>query len=846
MEIRNKQILYIFLIFSILISLSHVLIDNFYHSVSSEEIILSNAKQISLKKEKLLKDFLSRSKRIIISTKESKSFNDFINNNSNKNNVTDLFLTLMNSNDDFMKFRYIDENGQEIIKVEKENRLSKAKIVETSSLQNKSQRYYFNESKYLGNNEVWFSSIELNIENGKTQIPYKPIIRAVLAIYSNNKYKGIIVVNYFANNIIKELVYAPMFKITLADELGFIISSYDKSKNWGFEKNEKFNIAMEYKKDFNNILTKDLFINKNLFSRAFNLELFDNIFIIFEVNEKFLAEQKETKLIQEIFLSLMYLFISLCLSLIIMKIIKKIYIDFNKQKHIVDRLELASNIANIAIWELDATTHTVIWTKNIHSILKIHYNPTYSAFLNMIPKKDKRRFNTEFYNSIKEKREFSISHEITLIDNTKKILQEKGKHFYDNQGFHIKSIGSTYDITEKYQADELKDKIIKQNKDFEKLFNKFDENVIASTANLKGIITYTSKAFCEISGYSENELLNSSQNIVRHPDSSSDKFKQLWDTIQSGQIWQGEIKNKNKNGSYYWVYAIIYPEYTQDNKVYAYTAIRKDITAQKKIEELNKNIKSSIEVASFIQESLLPTEAFVDSCFSDKFIIWEPKDIVGGDIYFLEKLRNEDECLLMVIDCTGHGVPGAFVSMLIKAIEKQIIQKLMNKPEVEISPGKILQYFNKELKEILNQKQRNLASNVGFDGGIIYYNKKEKILTYAGAANTLIYYDKNETKMIKGDRHSIGYKNSDINYEFKNHEIKVEKGMKFYLFSDGYIDQIGGKKNQSFSRARTIKILNKNKDRSMSNQKEVLLSELKDYQKDIEQVDDITFLAVEI
>ena len=173
-------------------------------------------------------------------------------------------------------------------------------------------------------------------------------------------------------------------------------------------------------------------------------------------------------------------------------------------------------------------------------------------------------------------------------------------------------------------------------------------------------------------------------------------------------------------------------------------------------------------------------------------------------------------------------------------------QELINNPNQEINPGKILQSFNRELKDILNQKERNLASNVGFDGGIIYYNKKEQILRYAGAANSLIYYDKEEIKTIKGDRHSIGYKNSDVNYEFVNHEIKVEKGMKFYLFSDGYIDQIGGEKNQSFSKGRTIDIINKNKDKPMEEQKEVLLKELKSYQGEMERIDDITFLAVEI
>ena len=843
---KNKRILFICLIFSITFSLSHVLIDNFYHPISSEEILLNNAKELSLHKKKLLNHFLEESKNTILSIRESELFNNFLKDKKLKKNVEDLFLTFTNSNENYMQLRFLDENGQERIKIQRKERKDKASIISYPNLQNKSKRYYFNESKYLEKNEVWFSPIELNIENHKIQVPYKPTIRAILAVYHHNEYKGSIIINYFADIILKDLTSEPMFKITLADDLGFIISSYDSTKNWGFHKTEKYNVGMLYKNDYKDILEKDLYRNNKLLSRSFNLDLFDNLYIIFEVNEEFLEVQKEDAFLQEVYLTLLYLIVSLILSFFVIRLFERMFLNLNEQKDILDRLELASNIANIAIWEFNPKNKEVIWTKNIRCILETQSNISYDEFINMIPIKERESIDVEFHNSIKEKREYSICHEIILENNKIKVLDEKGKHFYNNAGEHIKSVGCTYDVTQKHQANKLKDKITRQNNEFDKLFNKFDANLIASTANLKGIITYTSKAFCTISGYSKEELIGSPQSIIRHPDSPSDTFEQLWQTIQNGNIWYGEIKNRNKNGDYYWVDTVIYPEYNEQNKVYAYTAIRKDITAQKKLESLNKNIKSSIEVASFIQESILPTNAFINSCFTDKFIIWKPKDLVGGDIYFLEKLRNEDECLLMVIDCTGHGVPGAFVSMLIKAIEKQITNNLINTPNKVINPGEILQSFNKKLKEILKQKERNLASNVGFDGGIIYYNKKEKILRYAGASNTLLYYDKNEIKTIKGDRHSIGYKNSDINYEFKNNEIKVEQGMKFYLFSDGYIDQIGGEKKQSFSRSRTISILNEHKSESMKNQKEILLKELKNYQKDIEQIDDITFLAVEI
>lgn len=846
MSINNKKVFYIFFIFSIIISSSHFLIDSFYHSISSKEIFLKNGKELVLKKEKDFKLFLENSKATILSIRESNILNSFIKTNEKKIELEDLFLTITKSNSDFMQLRYLDKYGHEIIKIERQSKKDNPKIILEELLQDKSNRDYFKESKNLKDERVWFSKMELNMENNKIQVPYRPTIRTVLPLLLNDEFNGLIIINYFAEDLIKHLVSGVGFKMTLVDELGFIISDSDKTKDWSFYKKEKNNIIKEYPKHGSNILLKNSYITEDFVSKSFDLASFDNMYIILKVDEKALSEQKKSELIQEIFLSFIYFIITMILSFIVYKILQKLFFDLNEQIDIVDRLELATNIANIALWEYNAKTKNVLWSKNIKTILELDCEILYDDFLRMIPKEERDIVEKEFKKSIQEKREYSIIHEMKIKNCRTKILEERGTHFYDSFGNHTKSVGCTYDITEKYLADKLKDKIIKQNKKFERLFNKFDESVIASSTNLSGIITYTSKAFCEISGYSRVELIGSPQNIVRHPDSLSETFSELWETIKAGNIWQGELKNRNKNGSYYWVYAVIYPEYNENDQINGYTAIRQDITPLKELEDLNKNIKSSIEVASFIQESILPTKTFMKSCFRDKFIIWEPKDIVGGDIYLLEELKKDDEYLLMIIDCTGHGVPGAFVTMLIKAIEKQLIQKIISNPEKEVNPAELLQYFNLSLKEILNQEKRNLATNVGFDGGIIYYKKSENIIKYSGAANTLIYYNKNEIKTIKGDRRSIGYKNIDTSYKFKNHEIKVEEGMKFYLFTDGYIDQIGGEKNQSFSRSRMLDIINKNKKESMKFQKEILLKELKDYQKGFERIDDITILAIEI
>ena len=200
----------------------------------------------------------------------------------------------------------------------------------------------------------------------------------------------------------------------------------------------------------------------------------------------------------------------------------------------------------------------------------------------------------------------------------------------------------------------------------------------------------------------------------------------------------------------------------------------------------------------------------------------------------------------MVIDCTGHGVPGAFVTMLVKAIERQVIAKINNDHTIQVSPAWILSYFNKSMKQLLKQENEDSISNAGFDGGIIYYNKKENIIKFAGAETPLFYVKDNELKTIKGNRHSIGYKKSKIDYEFKEHIIEVKEEMSFYLSTDGYFDQNGGEKSFPFGKKRFSSIVEENHTELFIDQKEILLDTLQEYQQNDERNDDITIVGFQI
>ncbi|MEO1954552.1 MAG: hypothetical protein ABGW74_07595 [Campylobacterales bacterium] len=169
----------------------------------------------------------------------------------------------------------------------------------------------------------------------------------------------------------------------------------------------------------------------------------------------------------------------------------------------------------------------------------------------------------------------------------------------------------------------------------------------------------------------------------------------------------------------------------------------------------------------------MPKDDVMKQFFKEYFVIWQPKDIVGGDIWLFEELRNKNECLLCFIDCTGHGVPGALVTMIVKAIEMEITTIIKATPDMEVSPAWIIEYFNKKIKKLLNQEENISVSNVGFDGGVIYYNKETKILKFAGAETSLFYtMSDGDLKVIKGDRHSVGYKRSDSFYKYNQRKFR--------------------------------------------------------------------------
>ncbi len=263
-------------------------------------------------------------------------------------------------------------------------------------------------------------------------------------------------------------------------------------------------------------------------------------------------------------------------------------------------------------------------------------------------------------------------------------------------------------------------------------------------------------------------------------------------------------------------------------------------------ETANKKIMDSIRYAQMIQSSLLPNPENIRNLFTESFFIWMPRDIVGGDFIFTDYLspldpRGEEQkegFILSVIDCTGHGVPGAFMTMIAAFGLRKIIRD-----EGWQDPAKILARLSFLVKTTLQQDTEYALSDDGLDAALCFVNPSEGTLTFAGAKLPLVYIHHDELMFVKGDRQSIGYRKSDLNFKFTNHTVNICEGMSFYLFSDGFVDQLGEKDDRRFGNQRFKNLIMENAGKPFDVQRELLLDAFNEHKGDNERQDDVTVLG---
>ena len=255
---------------------------------------------------------------------------------------------------------------------------------------------------------------------------------------------------------------------------------------------------------------------------------------------------------------------------------------------------------------------------------------------------------------------------------------------------------------------------------------------------------------------------------------------------------------------------------------------------KQKVEEQKKDITDSIRYAENIQKALLPAEDDL-SLLPEGFVLFQPKDIVSGDFYWMQ--HHKDKVYFAACDCTGHGVPGAFMSMIGSSLlDEAVVEKGITKP------NEIFFEVRKGFINALKQTEESGTQKDGMDAVLCSWNKNGT-LEYSLAYNPLLIIRKGEILETKADKQPVGF-HTGAQKPFTHHELKLEKGDTVYLFSDGYPDQFGGPKDKKFMMKNFKKLLLSIQDKTMNEQKSILETTMAEWKGDTEQVDDILVMGV--
>jgi len=268
---------------------------------------------------------------------------------------------------------------------------------------------------------------------------------------------------------------------------------------------------------------------------------------------------------------------------------------------------------------------------------------------------------------------------------------------------------------------------------------------------------------------------------------------------------------------------------------YSMTLEHKVTERTRELNEKNAKIQDSIEYAKMIQQTILPDDIEISKMLKDYFIIWKPRDVVGGDLYWMRKF--EDGFTIAVGDCTGHGVPGALMTMAVSAILDRIADVICHD-----DPAFILNELNQLLNQSLRRGSNGSDIQDGLDAGIIFVSNHGKIL-YSGARISLYVIKDGETTEIKGIAKTIGVESSNKDKDFTNETIQLEKGMSFYLATDGMKDQVGGENRLPFGKKRLLAVLESIQQCTMEEQKEIIWTTYENYKKDEMSRDDVTMFG---
>lgn len=261
------------------------------------------------------------------------------------------------------------------------------------------------------------------------------------------------------------------------------------------------------------------------------------------------------------------------------------------------------------------------------------------------------------------------------------------------------------------------------------------------------------------------------------------------------------------------------------------------------VEKLFSDVQASVRTAERLQLALLPNLSHLKSSFEEIFVFYKAKDIVSGDFYWFRNVivENKNYKIVVVADCTGHGVPGAIMTIVGYFLLERIIEK-----EKIVKPNEILEALNKGITQAFTSQEQTQMVREGMDAAILVINETDKEIYYAGANRPLYYKQPTHTsiEILKGSRAALGGENRKGEKNFALHTLEYISETQFYLFSDGYTDQFGGNEDKKYGSKRFRQLLNQ--DETMSQMHAKIQTSFEEWKNKTPQTDDIIVVGIKI
>ena len=359
----------------------------------------------------------------------------------------------------------------------------------------------------------------------------------------------------------------------------------------------------------------------------------------------------------------------------------------------------------------------------------------------------------------------------------------------------------------------------------------------------EGRLEYVNESFVRLNRITLEELKKNAGETIFEISNNPNIKTIVAEAVYHKKSVNYEALNKVADGVEIWESSTLTPIFDEEGILKKIIIIDTDVTERKKQEQIilqkNKDITDSISYARKIQHAILPQDDLIKTHLPNSFVLYMTKDIVSGDFYWFTHINGSS--IIAAVDCTGHGVPGAFMSL----IGYNILNKIVNEQKIT-DPKDILMELNNGILEALYKNESE--SKDGMDIAICKINHKENTVDYAGAMRPLWIIDNSELREIKADKIPIGTKQEsrDEVLKYTTHTIHANKGDSFYIFTDGYADQFGGDRNKKYSTGKFKELLIKNSKQPFNIQEQSCKQEHLQWKNNYEQVDDILVIGFTI